>query len=205
MAFTYASEVFPLVYREVGFGFSVMMNFLGLGLLLLLVPPFQMRGLGGTAAPNTPYWTAQSRIMGAFAVLNLVAFLLIFLFVPETAGTVIDPKHGKLNSMSLEELNYIFGETTTRHARYQIKEMLPWHFQKIRWIVCHLFTSKWHDPEPPAAPWMWVEVQGSTEGGNTTGGTEMADANGNKEEASTAFVEDVANEPRRRTCGTVDS
>ncbi|KAB8275623.1 hypothetical protein BDV30DRAFT_225046 [Aspergillus minisclerotigenes] len=36
--FTFSAEVFPLAFREVGMSFSVMVNFLGLGLLVLFVP-----------------------------------------------------------------------------------------------------------------------------------------------------------------------
>ncbi|KAL2808004.1 hypothetical protein BJX63DRAFT_424941 [Aspergillus granulosus] len=36
--FTLSAEIFPLAFREVGMSFSVMVNFLGLGLLVLFVP-----------------------------------------------------------------------------------------------------------------------------------------------------------------------
>lgn len=67
-----------------------------------------------------------------FAILNIVALVLVFLFVPETAGAVIanDPasEDGSLIAMSLEELNYIFAIPTSRHIKYQRKEVFRDYF-----------------------------------------------------------------------------
>lgn len=181
-----------------------MTNFLGLGLLLLLVPPFQMKGLNRVPTPQRQYWTAQSKIMGAFAVMNFVAMLLIFFFVPETAGTVLDPNQGKLNSMSLEELNYVFGERTMRYARYQVEVMLPWLCQKARWILCRVFTNRWHNPDPPIAAWMWVRPEELNENGNVSDRTEVGEAESEKDTGSVVQVEDTDREARLRTSRTAE-
>ena len=55
-----------------------------------------------------------------YAGLNVVAFILIFLFLPET----------KLRT--LEELDYVFGVSTRRHAQFQMTEQAPWWFK--RWV-----------------------------------------------------------------------
>ena len=52
---------------------------------------------------------------------------MIFFFLPET------------KQRSLEELDYVFGVTTRRHAAFQAKEMFPWWFR--RWIL-------WRKGEP---------------------------------------------------------
>lgn len=44
----------------------------------------------------------------------MLAWILIFVFVPETTGK------------TLEEINYIFGVPTWKHASYQLNEVLPW-------------------------------------------------------------------------------
>ena len=61
--------------------------------------------------------------LGAFcfyAGLNVIAFVLIFFFVPETAGR------------TLEELDAVFAVSTMTHARYQLKESLPYFIK--RWV-----------------------------------------------------------------------
>ncbi|RDW62933.1 uncharacterized protein DSM5745_10044 [Aspergillus mulundensis] len=72
--FTFSAEVFPLAFREVGMSFSVMVNFLGLGFLVLLVP-FLTREFGSNG---------NSYLLYLFGGLDLLAFGLVFLFVPST-------------------------------------------------------------------------------------------------------------------------
>ena len=55
---------------------------------------------------------------GFYAGLNVVAFFLIFFFLPET------------KQRTLEELDYVFGVTTRRHAQFQTTEQFPWWFRK---------------------------------------------------------------------------
>ena len=109
--FTYAAECFPLEVRMVGMSFSVFINFLGARLLALLVPHFT----------NTKLH--HSGLIGLFARFNVLTFLCVFLFVPETSNASIGVKPeidlGSLCSMSLEELSYIFG-IPTRQVRLVI-------------------------------------------------------------------------------------
>lgn len=106
--FTYSAEVFPLSHREVGMAWAVATNNFWSSILSLTFPyildAFQPQGA-----------------FGFYAALNLVAFVLIFLFVPET------------KQRSLEELDYVFAMTTRRHAAYQLFEVLPW------WVKRYIF------------------------------------------------------------------
>ncbi|EKG15547.1 Sugar/inositol transporter [Macrophomina phaseolina MS6] len=56
--------------------------------------------------------------LGLFAGLNVVAFGMIFLLVPET------------KQRTLEELDSIFNVPTRTHIRYQITKTLPWLWQR---------------------------------------------------------------------------
>lgn len=58
--------------------------------------------------------------IGFFAGLNMMALIMIFLWVPET------------KQRTLEELDYIFAVPTRQHMRYQVTEVLPWAF---RWYI----------------------------------------------------------------------
>lgn len=123
--FTYSAECFPLEVRMVGMSFAVSVNLLGAGILALFVPVLTTE-LGHPA------------LLGIFAGLNVLALILVFLFVPETAGAVIanDPANadGRLTAMSLEELNYVYGIKTEVHVEYQCKEVFRDYFWK-RYIV----------------------------------------------------------------------
>ncbi|KAJ6012311.1 Major facilitator superfamily domain general substrate transporter, partial [Penicillium canescens] len=81
--FTLSAEVFPLCVREVGMSFSVMINFLGLGLLVLFVPQLTMA------------FNGKANLLFFFSAMNLLSLILIFLLVPET------------NYAKLEEMNSI--------------------------------------------------------------------------------------------------
>ncbi|KAL2844547.1 MFS transporter [Aspergillus pseudoustus] len=104
--FTFSAEVFPLAFREVGMSFSVMVNFLGLSILILFVPPltnaFSPRNLGNRDSERL---LGQSNLLFFFTGLNALAFILVFFLVPSgTAG------------ISLEEMNSIFNTRTAVHA-----------------------------------------------------------------------------------------
>lgn len=109
--FAYSAEVFPLSHREIGMAWAVATN----------------NFWGATLSITFPYMLTAFTPQGAFgfyAALNLVAFVLIFLFVPET------------KQRSLEELDYVFAVTTRRHASYQLFTVLPW------WIRRYIFRRK---------------------------------------------------------------
>ena len=106
--FTYSAEVFPLSHREVGMGFAVATCLFWAAVLSISFPAI----------------LAAFHPVGAFgfyAGLNVVAFVMIFLFVPET------------KQRTLEELDYIFAVPGRQFIRYQTTKALPWWFQ--RWVL----------------------------------------------------------------------
>jgi len=62
--------------------------------------------------------------------MNVLALLMIFLWVPET------------KQRTLEELDYIFAVPTRMHIRYQLKKALPW------WIKRYVLMRKGPPLEP---------------------------------------------------------
>lgn len=58
---------------------------------------------------------------GFYAGLNVVAFVMIFLWVPET------------KQRTLEELDYVFGVPTKKFIGYNSKVALPWWWK--RWVM----------------------------------------------------------------------
>jgi len=55
---------------------------------------------------------------GFYAGLNVIAFIMIFLWMPET------------KQRTLEELDYVFGIPTTRFMSYQVFTALPYYIRK---------------------------------------------------------------------------
>lgn len=55
---------------------------------------------------------------GFYAGLNMVAFVVILFALPET------------KQRTLEELDYIFGVPTRRHAAYQLRIWCPWFVKR---------------------------------------------------------------------------
>ncbi|KAF2257798.1 hypothetical protein CC78DRAFT_549621 [Lojkania enalia] len=105
--FTYSAEVFPLSHREVGMGWAVA-TCLFWAAVLGISFPLILNSFTPTGA------------FGFYAGLNVVAFIMIFFWVPET------------KQRTLEELDYIFGVPTKRFINYQINKALPYWIQ--RWI-----------------------------------------------------------------------
>jgi hypothetical protein len=88
--------------------------------------------------------------------------LLIFLFVPETAGATLGEEEGSLNYISLEELNYIFGVSTSKHIEYQVHRVLPWAFRWVRYWYKRWILWKRDVPEPDEPLeelYTWVRVK----------------------------------------------
>ncbi|KAF2246030.1 MFS transporter [Trematosphaeria pertusa] len=102
--FTYSAEVFPLSHREVGMSWAVATNNFWAAVLSLTLPRMLkvMRPQG---------------VFGFYAGLNVVALVMIFLWMPET------------KQRTLEELDYIFAVPTRTHMNYQVKQNLPWWFK----------------------------------------------------------------------------
>lgn len=103
--FAYSAEVFPITHREVGMGWAVATCLFWAGVLGLFWPRM--------VAAMTP-----TGAFGFYAALNVTAFVLIFFLLPET------------KQLTLEELDYVFGVPTSRHAGYQLHTWLPWFFKR---------------------------------------------------------------------------
>lgn len=124
----YFSEAFPLSHREIGAAFTICVNN-GVGSVLGLTFPSLLKAISPTGGqslhsrhPNAVFDNCADFAIafGLYAGLCIVAFVVIFLFIPET----------KL--LSLEELDYVFGVSMIRHASYQVRTWLPWWIK--RWI-----------------------------------------------------------------------
>ncbi|EJD03080.1 uncharacterized protein FOMMEDRAFT_123257 [Fomitiporia mediterranea MF3/22] len=103
--FTYSAEVFPLSHREVGMSWAVA-TCLFWAAVLSITFPRMLNVMTPTGA------------FGFYAGLNVLAFIMIFFWVPET------------KQRTLEELDYVFAVPTHKHASYQLTEWLPWFFKR---------------------------------------------------------------------------
>ncbi|KAL1893498.1 hypothetical protein Sste5346_006326 [Sporothrix stenoceras] len=101
----YFSESFPLSHREIGGAVTICINN-AVGSALGLTFPSLLDKIGPTGA------------FGFYAGLNILAFIVIFFLIPET------------KQRTLEELDYIFGVPTRRHAAYQLRHWLPWFMKR---------------------------------------------------------------------------
>ncbi|KAL1584387.1 hypothetical protein WHR41_06395 [Cladosporium halotolerans] len=106
--FTYSAEVFPLSHREVGMGWAVATCLFWAAVLSISFPAI--------LAAFTP-----TGAFGFYAGLNVCAFVMIFLFVPET------------KQRTLEELDYIFAVPGKKFIAYQTRKAAPWWFK--RWVL----------------------------------------------------------------------
>lgn len=112
--FAYSAEVFPLSHREMGMAWAVATCFFWTSVLSITFPTLLATfGQGGA--------------FGFYAGLNLLALVLIFLFVPET------------KNLTLEDLDYVFAVPTRSHASYQITQALPYFIK--RWIFFNKSTT----------------------------------------------------------------
>ncbi|KJZ76758.1 hypothetical protein HIM_03635 [Hirsutella minnesotensis 3608] len=106
--FTLASESFPLSHREAGTACAIFTNLFFAGLLAIFYPSIDA-GMG------------QTRSLGLFSGFNLVALVLVYLFVEETKGR------------SLEDLDQIFAVSKRKFMRFQVLEYGPW---AVRRALC---------------------------------------------------------------------
>ncbi|KAF2859437.1 hypothetical protein K470DRAFT_282692 [Piedraia hortae CBS 480.64] len=159
--FTLSAEVFPLKCRLVGMSFSVFCNLLGAGLLALFVPI-----INDSIHPTG--------LLGLFAVLNVVAFVLVFFYVRETAGDIfvdetsqdmastanmiggedeIAPHSGATpqTGISLEELHYVFDLPHAAHTKYQIEEVLPFSWKH--------YVKREKDVQSPQKFYAWGDTR----------------------------------------------
>ncbi|OBT60649.1 hypothetical protein VE03_09930 [Pseudogymnoascus sp. 23342-1-I1] len=105
--FAYSAEVFPLSHREVGMGWAVATCFFWASVLSIFLP-LMLNAMSPTG------------VFCFYAGTNIVALVMIFLWVPET------------KQRTLEELDYIFAVPTRTHMHYQINKALPYFIQ--RWV-----------------------------------------------------------------------
>lgn len=103
--FAYSAEVFPLSHREVGMAWAVTVC-LGFAAVLSITLPRMLEVMGSVG------------VFCFYAGLNIAAFVLIFLFVPET------------KQRTLEELDQIFSVPTSTFIAYNTKKALPYFFQR---------------------------------------------------------------------------
>lgn len=106
--FTYSAEVFPLSHREVGMAWAVA-TCLFWAAVLSITFPLMLDRLGVIGS------------FGLYAGFNLVALVMIFLWLPET------------KQRTLEELDYIFAVPTKVFMKYQVTKTLPYWIK--RWIL----------------------------------------------------------------------
>ncbi|KAF2703468.1 MFS transporter [Pleomassaria siparia CBS 279.74] len=102
--FTYSAEVFPLSHREMGMSWAVATNNFWASVLSLTLPTMlrKMKPQG---------------VFGFYAAMNALAFVMIFLWLPET------------KQRTLEELDYVFAVPTRTHMKYQTGKNAPWWFK----------------------------------------------------------------------------
>ncbi|KAF4508088.1 hypothetical protein G6O67_004515 [Ophiocordyceps sinensis] len=125
--FTYSAEVYPLSHRETGMGFAVATCLFWAAVL-------------GT---SFPFLLKQLHTVGAFGLyagFNLVAFVMIFLWVPETM------------QRTLEELDYVFAVPVRKFAAYQITETIPWFFKRHILMQRNAVRRPLYQFENPAVP-----------------------------------------------------
>lgn len=115
--FTYSAEAFPLSHREVGMAFAVA-TCLFWASVLSLTWPSMLDAMGPTGA------------FGFYTGLNVLAFFMILVFVPET------------KQRTLEELDQVFSVPTSKHISYQLTEAVPYFFKR------HVFRNKNAKLEP---------------------------------------------------------
>lgn len=114
--FTYSAEAFPLYLRDIGMSFATATTWFFNFVISITFPR-----LLGAFAPQGAF--------GWYAGWNVIGFVLILLFVPET------------KALSLEELDQVFSVPTRTHAAYQLKA-LPRNVKK------YLFRMKVEEVEP---------------------------------------------------------
>jgi len=103
--FTYSAEVFPLSHRELGMGWAVATCLFWAAVLTMFLP-LMLNAMTVTG------------VFGFYAGLNIMAFIMIIMWVPET------------KQRTLEELDYVFAVPTRTHASYQMKKAVPWWFRR---------------------------------------------------------------------------
>ncbi|CAI5760440.1 unnamed protein product [Candida verbasci] len=97
--FTYSAECFPLYIRDIGMSLATSTCWFFNFILAFTFP--NMLNTFGT------FWSFIY-----YAIWNLVGFMLVLLFLPETKG------------LSLEELDDVFSVSCVKHAKYQARNLI---------------------------------------------------------------------------------
>ncbi|CAG9983719.1 unnamed protein product [Clonostachys byssicola] len=105
VCYPYGAEVYPLSHRELGMAWAVWINALG-STVLSLTFPYMLVAFTPTGG------------FGFYCALNVLAFILIFLCVPET------------KRLTLEELDYVFAVPTSKFIKYQVGVSLPFFIKR---------------------------------------------------------------------------
>lgn len=128
--FTYSAEVFPLSHREMGMSWAVATNNFWATVVSLTFPR-QLRAFGSVGA------------FGFYAAMNFVAFIMIFLWLPETKQRSLEGMfkspvfhiHIGRNELFanhfVTELDYVFAVPTRRHMNYQVGTVAPYWFKTV--------------------------------------------------------------------------
>ncbi|KAN0065872.1 hypothetical protein ACQY0O_001003 [Thecaphora frezii] len=103
--FTYSAEVFPLAQREQGMAWAVS-TCLFWAAVLSITFPRMLKVMTPTGA------------FGFYAGLNVLAFILIFLFVPET------------KQLTLEELDAVFSVPIGKRIEHSFKKEIPYFYKR---------------------------------------------------------------------------
>ena len=153
--FVYVSEAFPLSHREIGVAFCVCWNNTIGSILSLTFPSLldKTTPTGGKLFPRAPLSSLTDNLPSAFgfyAGLNMLAFVVILFCLPETKYVLHFWFFCKrsmliiilLRQRTLEELDYIFGVPTRRHAAYHLRTWIPW------WIKRYIFFQSNAKLEP---------------------------------------------------------
>lgn len=114
---TYSAEVFPLSHRELGMSMAIASASIWASVLSFTFPKI----------------LAALKPQGAFllyAALNVLAFVLVFLVVPET------------RQKTLDELDEVFSIPTRKFVKHQTTEYLPWVWRR------YLFGQKHAELRP---------------------------------------------------------
>lgn len=147
--FTYCAEIFPLEQRVVGMSVAVSVNFFFAGVLTLFVPKLTAAiGLDG--------------LFGVFSGCNVVAFFLIYRYVPEVIGQVQNNDRNDRKALGLEELFYIFRQPMYRYRQYYRSVYLwyVWRCWKEFLKAPRRFLNGETKPHPPEVYHVWILTEG---------------------------------------------
>ena len=128
----------------------------------MFVPRAQF--VGQSSWPSSDdFNVVQAKMLGTFVGLEVLALLLIFLFVPETAHCTPSYEE-ELNHLSLEELNSIFEQPTLHHTHYRIRAAFPSWLKRVRYRLFHRFVElNERDLIKPPYVYRWTPNDNDTE------------------------------------------